>query len=243
METKKCKACKKVKALDQFGLDKRANDGHASVCLSCKAEASETGNFQEKLDAVVDSMNHAVGDLNTRVTGIEGNISEILTAVKAINNPISIRKGYEAGQDGLGAEHVAEAKEVGGESIIVEPPQRGLDDPNFIDKAEHEKFMHERVRVHISEARDKFDDPSFIVAVNGRQEVFFRNQEKTVKRMFVEGLARARPVHYGNEETRDSQGVMSYRWPAKRALRYPFSVIEDPNPRGREWLSNIMREP
>jgi hypothetical protein len=27
------------------------------------------------------------------------------------------------------------------------------------------------------------------------------------------------------------------------ALKYPFTVLEDKNPIGREWLENILRQP
>ncbi len=243
---KKCKDCNESKPLNEFGEDKRSKDGHASACLSCKGasvEAEPKGeDFQEKLDNVVSSMNDAVGDLNGRVSGIEGSITEILSAVRAINNPVTRRDSYEAGQDGLGESFVATAAEENGESVIIKPRDQATDDPSFIDKMEMEKFMNEVVTVHISETSDKFADPNFAISVNGRTEVFFRNQEKKVKRKFVEGLARARPVHFGNEETKDQNGNMTFHWPSQRGLRYPFSVIEDKNPKGREWLSNLLRQ-
>lgn len=165
---KACSKCNEEKPLEQFGQDKRSKDGHASACLSCKGETKGSAkneaapNLEEKLDKVVQSTNEVIGDINSRVTGLEGSVteiagsmSEVLKAVRAMNSPVNIRKGYEAGSDGLGESYVAEAAEVDGESIMVHPDQRSLDDPHFKKKFDHEAFMNELVTIHISDTSEK----------------------------------------------------------------------------------------
>jgi hypothetical protein len=62
----------------------------------------------------------------------------------------------------------------------------------------------------------------------------------TTKRKYVEVLARSKPdaittVH-------DDANVERPRNTVRRrtSAQYPLSVIQDPNPRGHEWLSRIM---
>lgn len=104
-------------------------------------------------------------------------------------------------------------------------------------------FMEEPVTVHIHETSEEQADSNFSIWVNGRQEVFFRGQEKTVKRKFVEGLARAKPTTYRNEQFKMQDGSDSVRYPKSRGLRYSFSVVHDNNPRGRDWLKEVLRQP
>ena len=67
-----------------------------------------------------------------------------------------------------------------------------------------------------------------------------RGQETVVKRKFVEALARCRTTKYQqrhNPIERDKIENVPIT-----VQTYPFSVLEDRNPKGRAWLQGIVAE-
>jgi hypothetical protein len=164
-----------------------------------------------------------------------------LHALLAKNTPVTpnkrefIAEDHQVGQDGI-------ARFEGDELIHVE--QRTLDDPLMSEKLSMLKFMEEPVRVHIHDVSEDQADLGFTVEVNGQAVVFNRGEEKTVARKFVEGLARAKKTSYRNQLRVDqTTGEQEYIHPSKTGLRYPFSVVEDRNAKGRDWLQAVLRQP
>ncbi|TFH85269.1 hypothetical protein EQG41_18320 [Billgrantia azerbaijanica] len=163
-----------------------------------------------------------------------------MQAAMARNNPVTREKRLETGEHQVGQDGVAAFD---GDTLI-KPETRTLDDPNMIHKAEILKFMEEPVTVEIQEVADENADHGFVIEVNGKAEPFRRGERKTVKRYFVEGLARAKRTGYRNQLVVDPvTGEKEYQYPAKTGLRYPFSVIHDGNPRGADWLKAVLRQP
>lgn len=112
------------------------------------------------------------------------------------------------------------------------------------DKAEKLKFLEEPVRVFLYEG-GKNDMPFVHLQVNGECALpgndprVMRGQEHTLKRKFVESLARMRSVSY----SQPFAGIDAARENVYRpqvSVQYPFSVIQDPNPKGGAWLKSIM---
>lgn len=188
----------------------------------------------KKLDAVVDSTNAVVGDLQSSVSAIDVKMEAILNA---INNPVAIRKHTEADEQELGATSDIDGNEIESSRFS------DVDLPEFNEKAKMLSFMNEKVTVVIHETSDKNADGVFDISVNGRPKTFVRGHEFTVKRIYVEGLARAKPVHYDNKEYVDGDGVRKVRNPSRKGLRYPFAVVEDSNPVGRRWLKMVLAQP
>lgn len=110
------------------------------------------------------------------------------------------------------------------------------------DSLEMEKFMHEPVTVMIADSNDENDVELIQVQVNGIRQFFQRGRAQTVKRYFVERLARAKRTSY-SQTLDDRQGETMNTMKPRHAQRYPFTVIEDANPKGGPWLRNIMAEP
>lgn len=127
---------------------------------------------------------------------------------------------------------------------LIKVQGQSLDDPNMMKKLDIMKFMEEPVAVEIHEVADEQADIGFAIWVNGQSEVFRRGERKTVKRKFVEGLARAKKTGYGNQlrVNRDT-GEQEYIYPSKTGLRYPFSVVHDANRMGADWLKAVLRQP
>lgn len=109
-------------------------------------------------------------------------------------------------------------------------------------KAEILAFMEEMMTIEVATSTDKFAEPVVEVWNDGRVQRFIRGQEMTVKRKYVEVLARAKPDGFGSQEFTDGDGNRSYRYPKTTSLKYPFRVIRDDNPRGADWLRGILND-
>lgn len=115
--------------------------------------------------------------------------------------------------------------------------------PAMVEKHANELFMRDKLLVKILDTHEKNADPRFFVSVNGQSVVFVRGQQKWVPRYIVEGLARAKPIAYGNEEYTTQEGIRAVRHPKQIGLRYPFTVLSDPHPRGADWLAHVIAQP
>lgn len=104
-------------------------------------------------------------------------------------------------------------------------------------------FMEEKVVVQVSTTTDKNAEPLPAVYVNGVAQFFPRGQNITCKRKFVEGLARSKPEMVNTDMTVQSLGAEPQnRVLRTSALRYPFHVVHDANPRGAKWLEQLLTE-
>jgi hypothetical protein len=127
------------------------------------------------------------------------------------------------------------------EPALIEPVDRPLAALDQ-EKLAMLKFMEDAITVHIHSTTNKEDEQIFEFFNNGRREVFRRNEQKTVKRYFVDMLARAKTTTYTQDTITDAQGVKQIKNIPSTGLRYPFSVVNDPHPRGREWLTSVLAE-
>lgn len=141
----------------------------------------------------------------------------------------------QVGQDGVAVLDPVEAK-------LIAPKIEPVDGPNAMAMVDELAFMEEPVTVTVHTTKEKFEGPLVTISVNGRDQNFLRGQAITVKRKFVEGLARAKPVSFRNEEFVNGEGDKQFRYPASSGLRYPFQVDHDANPRGGPWLRKILAE-
>jgi hypothetical protein len=127
------------------------------------------------------------------------------------------------------------------EPMVVEPVDRM---PNQ-DKLDNMAYSNELIKILVHDTTNPTDEKIVEVWVNSVPQRFMRGSEQTVKRKYVENLARAKKTTYSQEKYLDHNGTEAYRNIPHTALRYPFSVIEDarPNmPDGRPWLKTILAE-
>lgn len=117
-----------------------------------------------------------------------------------------------------------------------------VDGPTFADKAAAEAFNAEILTVVVQTTTNPNDEPIPCVRVGGVTQYFMRGVKQKVKRMFVEGLARAKPVSVDTREITDQDGFRATRVDTRIGLKYPFSVLHDPNPKGAAWLEKILAE-
>jgi hypothetical protein len=138
----------------------------------------------------------------------------------AKNTPI---QGIEISDDAPVVETVAESKDL---SQLVSD----------------EAFMNELVTVMIHSTTDENQAPHVIVNCNGTNQPIIRGYPTTVKRKYVEILARMKETKYTQVTPNPAAPDVS-ELRARHGLAYPFDLVEDKNPRGRAWLQNVLAEP
>lgn len=111
---------------------------------------------------------------------------------------------------------------------------------NSIKAATNEAFFEEILEVRIHDTDNPHAEKIINVGVNGVNQFFIRGQTQRVKRKFVELLALAKTENISTRETRDANGNLTAAIDRTRGLRYPFSVLRDPNPEGHAWLQNVL---
>lgn len=116
------------------------------------------------------------------------------------------------------------------------------------DHADQLAFLNETLIINIMESVDeKNPEPVVFLAVNGigagphNTPYVPRGVDIQVKRFHVEKLARAKRTSYDNKEI-TVDGERKFIYPSKTALQYPFTVLHDPNPRGAQWLKQLLAE-
>lgn len=131
---------------------------------------------------------------------------------------------------------------IDGPAMITDAMIEPVDGFNWKKKAEELAFLEEFVEILVHETTDENAEQIPGFGVNGRWQYFERGVQQSVRRKYVERLARCKRTAYTQRRERDSNGDDTMRHYPHTALKYPFSVIIDHNPRGRDWLRKILAE-
>jgi len=142
----------------------------------------------------------------------------------------------EANNDSLGKPKVMEQDEIGSPGPIEK-----VTESDFVKTADMEAFMAEEmiILVHPSQEEGALDFAT--PQVNGVNQPILRGVNSTVKRKYVEALARCRTTKYV-QQVIDSSRPENIQMKEATTLSYPFAVIEDRTPRGRQWLEVILAQ-
>ena len=108
------------------------------------------------------------------------------------------------------------------------------------DYARELAFMEELVEVEVHESTDPNAELIVDLYCNGTPQRFIRGQAQTVKRKFVQILAQTRPTAVTSSVRKEGDQVFN-RVNKHTAMRYPFRVVRDDNPRGRDWLRQVLQ--
>ena len=109
--------------------------------------------------------------------------------------------------------------------------------------AAEEAFMHEILEVEILSSGDENSAPSGILNVGGVSQPWMRDTPIMMRRKFVEVLARCKETKYVPQDPNMSNPMATNVPIGRTAFAIPFSVLHDPNPKGRAWLAAIKAEP
>ena len=185
------------------------------------------------VDAKVDALAVSVQANNEALASLA---VQMTTFMDAINRPVAIRRDTDAAALHGTQSDVAEFNDSG---VLEKPFTTEVENPAFKKHADDLAFMAEPVMIMIHETSERDAENIFMVSVNGDQHRLERGKQYTLPRAHVAVLAAARPVHYENQEYVDTDGTRKVRWPSRRGLRYPFSVVQDSD-RGRAWLRTVL---
>ena len=124
--------------------------------------------------------------------------------------------------------------------IIVADPERAAAD--YLGEL---AFMEEPVSIYLYRGRDEYAPDSHPFWVNGRMVEIPVETEVTVRRKYVEVMARSQPFKLRTTvEDRSSNDQVNVRnkWSRTASAEYPFTITRDANPRGAAWLERVKRE-
>jgi hypothetical protein len=108
------------------------------------------------------------------------------------------------------------------------------------EKAELLAFMEEPVDILVHESTDQNAIKIIPLSVNGAMQPVFRGVVTKVRRKYVALLASLKSTTYSQQTMQDVQGNVVQKMIPHTALRFPFSVAYDPNPKGVDWLRTVL---
>ena len=111
----------------------------------------------------------------------------------------------------------------------------------FGREMQEEAFMNELVTVRLADTTDENAAQHIILSVNGTTQPMFRGVAQTIKRKYLEVLARCKESKY-TQRTANPNEPDRIAMVQRTAFAYPFELIEDKNPKGAAWLANILAE-
>lgn len=126
------------------------------------------------------------------------------------------------------------------EDLAVMPPQHSK---SFSNYAKELAFMEEIVEVLVHESTDPSAPDPVEVGCNGRSVYFRRGIPMKIPRKFLEALARSKQTAIRTPEIVTSDGDRKTITRKSTHTTYPYSVLDDPNPRGAAWLRAINASP
>lgn len=104
-------------------------------------------------------------------------------------------------------------------------------------------FMEEKVTILLHRGREKNAPTAEMVGVNGVIKWIPVDTPVTIERKFVENLARAQPMNIDTQSGESPGDDLTFNKVHRHlSSLVSFSVLKDDNPRGRDWLTRVMRE-
>lgn len=119
---------------------------------------------------------------------------------------------------------------LGGNEVEVVP---GAPKKEFLEML---KFMEEPVTIRLHETTDQNAENPVTVGCNGFYATFWRGKETTVARKYVDCLIVKEDKVSTPKQYSPQTGEMMYSIHRVAALKYPFAVVKDDNPKGAQWL-------
>ena len=131
------------------------------------------------------------------------------------------------------------AQVAAGEAPVIEvAPAEALREVKHLD---NQMFMKEMLEVYLHEPVSENEPKHVFVGVNGDSMWLLRGNTYQLKRYHVAVLAQAKSGRVSQRKLVAPDGSQSYVEKETLSLMYPFSVTNDPNPAGRQWLQETMK--
>ena len=146
-----------------------------------------------------------------------------------------LKKENEAANELIGQGQAKDMSEIGETAPIERVAEN-----DFVEAAELEAFMNEILTIQVHPTQEEGSLDVITPNVNGVNQPIIRGVESKVKRKYVEDLARTRTTVQDQQE--QTPGNTANILIPRTSLTYPFAVLHDPSPVGREWLQSILAE-
>lgn len=125
---------------------------------------------------------------------------------------------------------------------VVPGAKRGAKGKGGLDPYTEELlFNEEQVEVMVHESTDDNSENPVFTSCNGVPQYFYRGIPQTVRRKYVSILASCKEHNVTTPEMTAADGSRTTSIRRTSSLKYPFSIISDPNPRGAAWLKALLR--
>lgn len=110
-------------------------------------------------------------------------------------------------------------------------------------EAQEALFLEEYIEIMVHESTDKNAENPIFTSDNGISQYFYRGQVQRVRRKYVGILAGCKEGAITTPEYTTPDGARAIGIRRTLSLKYPFSVVSDPNPRGAAWLRSLLQAP
>jgi hypothetical protein len=222
-------------------------DGEGNDTAAIKASKPDLGGAA----AAANSLGIDVAPAEPPSTPAPGSLAALTAAVDASpqrarvarDEPVSFRRMNEATETSNGVQ-VIEVP-IYGDLANLKRPDLRIDQGRvqlFSSREEHIAFLNEHVIVHIHETADPLAEPWVELGVNGRKVFLKRGEDQIVRRMFVSQLLRAKPQRVTTQVAKGQDGDYVNKTIKSSAMKYPFSMVRDDNPKGAPWMRQILSE-
>lgn len=158
-------------------------------------------------------------------------------AKRALDMPAQFTKTVESAEQSLGhtLRQSTETSQAG-TPHLVQVAER-MPDP---EKAAMLAFMNEMVTIRPATSTDKNAEQVFELIINNKSELFRRGENKTVRRCYVDLMARLKVTAYTQREVVNAEGIKQVLNDPHTALKYDFAMVRDDNPMGEHWLKATL---
>ena len=155
---------------------------------------------------------------------------------------MDIRKGETLSSDDVRS--ASDGRTIPLDALDIPPPELDIEPvPAMGGTAfDLEKFMEEKVTIHIPMSAVEGDLQFVEPKVNGVSAVIPRNRNVIVKRKFVEVLLRAKRSDYTQQVNAQDAANIRTELEESVALAVPVNIIHD-TPRGLKWAMAILQSP
>jgi len=154
-----------------------------------------------------------------------------MAAKKIIDSPdIAVPQPSDVTFDGI---YTPDTPEI----IAVPAPSGGAGDSKQLEEL---RFNEEFVEVMVHESTDPNAENPVFTGVNGVNQYFYRGRVQKVRRKYLAILASCKEHSIRTQEYTQQDGARAIKIVRHSSLKYPFSVVSDPNKRGAAWLKALL---
>jgi hypothetical protein len=133
----------------------------------------------------------------------------------------------------LGKEDNVDLAEIGSPGPVKQATERDID---------MAAFGEQKLLIRVQHDKSEGALPTVCPEVNSVQQPIVRGKDTWVKRKYVEAMARSRVTTY-EQITPNPADPSNIQLRPTTTLSNDFVVIQDPHPKGREWLQQILEQP